>query len=131
MLPMRPLSNLRGRVFCCRTGKRPPPVQLGVGEEIAFAKDMGATRTMWLHAVIIVQVRIERNLERRFAKHRVWLIIISMPSFEGDHWSEAPIGLGQTTPSTGGYDSRRAGLKWQKRSDEPSPRPNRPEENLP
>ena len=41
--------------------------------------------------------------ERGFAKHRVWLII-SMPSFEGCHRSEALIGLGQTTRSTSGDD---------------------------
>ena len=42
--------------------------------------------------------------ERGFAKHRVWLIIISTPSFKGCHRSEALIGLGQTTRSTGGDD---------------------------
>ena len=99
-----------GLSYGSRTGVKNPPVQLG-------AEKKSLSQKTWSHMDDVAPPGIKscrnctnanrtqfESLERGFAKHRVWLIIISMPSFEGYHRSEALIGLGQTTRSTGGYD---------------------------
>ena len=93
-----------------QTGEKIPQFNWGWRRN-RFRKRHGATWPMWLYW----EITSYRNCtsanraqfespEREFVKHRVWLIIVSMPSFEGYHRCEALIGLGQTTRSPGGDD---------------------------
>ena len=100
----------KGHIFCWKPNRRyPRPVPLGHSGN-AFSKGMephgrcGSTgNTSCRNCASTNRTQFE-SPERGFAKQSVWLIIISTSSFEGYHWSEVLIGLGQTTRSMSGYD---------------------------